>query len=263
MSASGDPVRPHPVLRAWYGDAEARAPFVRALFDATAADYDRANQVLSLGSGAWYRRQALRRAGLRPGMDVLDVAVGTGLLAREAARLAVPGGSVTGVDVSLGMLAEARRHRVPASLVQGTAEALPVADACVDVVTLGYALRHVTDLGAAFEEFRRVLRPGGAVLLLEIARPDGPLARALARLWLGRVVPWACRVAMPGRRTAALMQYYWETIEGCVPPETILGQLGRAGFTEVACTTVLGMFREYHGVRAGFDPATEAAVLNV
>ena len=90
MNDSSGPVRPHPVLRPWYGDAEDRAPFVRALFDATAADYDRANQVLSLGSGAWYRRQALRRAGLRPGMDVLDVAIGTGLLAREAARLAAP-----------------------------------------------------------------------------------------------------------------------------------------------------------------------------
>ncbi len=251
MSASGDPVRPHPVLQPWYGDAESRAPFVRALFDATAADYDRANQVLSLGSGAWYRRQALRRAGLRPDMAVLDVAVGTGLLAREAARLAAPGGSVTGVDLSLGMLAEARRQGVPALLVQGRAEALPVADASVDLVTLGYALRHVTDLGTAFQEFRRVLRPGGAVLLLEIAQPDGRLAQALARAWFGRAVPWACRVAMPGRRTATLMQYYWETIEGCVTPETILEQLGRAGFAKVACATALGVFREYRGVRAG------------
>ncbi len=251
MSASGDPVRPHPVLRPWYGDAEAHAPFVRALFDATAPDYDRANQVLSLGSGAWYRRQALRRSGLRPGMDVLDVAIGTGLLAREAARLTAPGGSVTGVDVSLGMLAEARRHGVPALFAQGEAEALPVANASVDLVTLGYALRHVADLGVAFHEFRRVLRPGGAVLLLEIARPEGHVTHALARLWLGRAVPWACRVTMPGRRTAALMRYYWETIEGCVAPETILGQLRRAGFAKVACTTVLGVFREYRGVRAG------------
>ena len=251
MSDFDGPVRPHPVLRPWYNDAEARAPFVRALFDATAADYDRANQVLALGSGGWYRRQALRRAGLRPGMDVLDVAVGTGLLAREAARLAAPGGSVTGVDLSLGMLAEARRHGVPAALVQGRAEALPVAESCVDLATMGYALRHVADLGAAFREFHRVLRPGGAVLLLEIARPDGRLAPALARLWFGHAVPWACRVTMPGRRTAALMRYYWETIEGCVPPAVILGQLRQAGFAEVACTTVLGVFREYRGVRAG------------
>jgi demethylmenaquinone methyltransferase/2-methoxy-6-polyprenyl-1,4-benzoquinol methylase len=250
-SDPGSPVRPHPVLRPWYGDAEGHASFVRALFDSTAPDYDRANQVLSLGSGAWYRRQALRRAGLRPGMIVLDVAIGTGLLAREAARIAAPGGSVTGIDVSLGMLAEARRHGVPATLVQGRAEALPVADACVDLATMGYALRHVADLGGAFREFRRVLRPGGAVLLLEIARPDGRLAEALARLWFGHAVPWACRVAMPGRQTGALMRYYWETIEGCVPPETILGQLRQAGFAEVACTTALGLFREYRGVRAG------------
>lgn len=245
------PVRPHPVLRSWYGGDEDHARFVRALFDSTAPDYDRANAVLSLGSGAWYRGQALRRAGLRPGMAVLDVAIGTGLLAREAAGLVAPGGSVMGIDVSLGMLAEARRHGVPAALVQGRAEALPVADACVDLATMGYALRHVANLGAAFQEFRRVLRPGGAVLLLEIARPEGRLARALARLWFKRAVPWACRVAMPGRGTESLMRYYWETVEGCVPPETIVGQLRQAGFAEVACATVLGVFREYRGVRVG------------
>ena len=112
------------------------------------------------------------------------------------------------------MLTEARRQDVPAALVQGRAEALPVADACMDLATMGYALRHVADLGAAFQEFHRVLRPGGAVLLLEIARPDGRLAQALARLWLGHAVPWACRMAMPGRRTSALMRYYWGHYRG-------------------------------------------------
>ncbi len=75
-------LRPHPVLPAYYGRLEERGAFVRALFNGNAGEYDRINRIFSLGSGGRYRRQALLAAGLRPGMRVLDVAVGTGLVAR-------------------------------------------------------------------------------------------------------------------------------------------------------------------------------------
>lgn len=235
---------PHAVLPQYYGMAEARAGFVRRLFDDTAAHYDRINRVFSLGTGAWYRRQALRRAGLRPGDRVLDVATGTGLVAREAAWLAGAGGRVTGLDPSAGMLAAARRE-LPIGLVQGRAEALPLADASADFLSMGYALRHVADLGIAFAEYRRVLRPGGRLLLLEIGRPEGRLGRALARAYLGRVVPALCRLTAPRGRDDLLMRYYWDTIEACVPAETILARLRAAGFEAVACETSLGLFKAY------------------
>jgi demethylmenaquinone methyltransferase / 2-methoxy-6-polyprenyl-1,4-benzoquinol methylase len=236
---------PHPDLVGYYGTAAERPGFVRRLFDDTAAHYDRINSVFSLGTGAWYRRHALQRAGLRQGARVLDVACGTGLVTREALRLAGPGGQVVGLDPSAGMLAEARA--TGASLLQGRAEHLPLADSSVDMLTMGYALRHVADLGTAFAEFHRVLRPGGRVLLLEIGRPDGAMAHRLARIYLGRVVPALCRLAAP--RAGTLMTYYWDTIEACVPAEAILRHLRGAGFADVGCETSLGIFRAYTATR--------------
>jgi demethylmenaquinone methyltransferase/2-methoxy-6-polyprenyl-1,4-benzoquinol methylase len=235
---------PHPALPGYYGADAERAGFVRRLFDDTAAQYDRINAVFSLGSGAWYRRQTLMRAGLRPGDRVLDVACGTGLVTREAVRVTGDPWAVLGLDPSAGMLAEARRG-VAGPLVRGRAEALPLADASRDFITMGYALRHVADLSVAFAEYHRVLRPGGTVLLLEIGRPEGRVAHALARAYLGRVVPALCRLTSPRARAGTLMQYYWDTIEACVPAETILHHLHASGFSDVTCETSLGIFRAY------------------
>src|SRR5580658_909763 len=93
---------PHPPLSDYYGDEVNRALWVRGLFDRTAADYDRIERAMAFGSGSWYRRRALERAGLRPGMRVLDIGTGTGLTAREAFALVGPSGEVTGVDPSTG-----------------------------------------------------------------------------------------------------------------------------------------------------------------
>jgi len=235
---------PHPLLGQYYARPGDRAAFLRALFDGTAGDYDHINRIFSLGSGRWYRRRMLLRAGLRPGDRLLDVATGTGLVAREAARITGPSGAVLGLDASLGMLAEARRA-VGIPLIQGEAESLPLPDAGLDFVSMGYALRHVADLSVAFAEFRRVLRPGGRLLLLEIGRPDGRLAHALARTYLGRIVPALCRWTTPKGRSGRLMHYYWDTIEACVPAAAILERLAEAGFAEVRCETQLGVFRAY------------------
>lgn len=238
---------PHPVLPAYYTSLEGRSAYVRGIFNRAAADYDGANAVFSLGSGRFYRRDALRRAGLRAGMSVLDVAVGTGLVAREAMHLA--GGAVVGLDLSENMLAQARRA-LGIPCIQGRAEALPVGDARVDFVSMGYALRHVPDLAVAFAEFRRVLKPGGTVLLLEISRPASRNAAALASVYLRRVVPMLYRLR--GRASVReMMTYYWDTIEACVPPEVILDALRAAGFNEVACHVSLGVFRAYTGRKDG------------
>lgn len=242
--ARADRVAPHAMLADYYANIDQRSGFVRQLFNRTAPDYDQINALFSLGTGGRYRRKALQRAGLAPGARVLDVAVGTGLVAREAQHLAGAGGSVIGIDLSENMLAVARR--LPGlALIQGRAEALPVADASVDLVSMGYALRHVTDLVATFDEYRRVLRPGGGVLLLEIALPAGWLRRILVRAYLGEIVPLLCRCLRSGHQAGTLMRYYWDTIEACVAPQVILETLASCGFTDAACVTDLGMFRAY------------------
>jgi len=182
------------------------------------------------------------------GHRVLDVAIGTGLVARQAATITGPQGLVIGLDLSEGMLREARRS-LDIPLIQGTAESLPLADASVDFVTMGYALRHVSDLTMTFKEFRRVLRPEGTVLLLEIARPTRPMMRHAVHAYLGGLVPLISRVSGGGSDGMRLMRYYWETIDRCVPPETIERSMADAGFTDVRCDVDFDMFRNYSARR--------------
>src|SRR5512134_877007 len=114
MTNKPEPVHaPHPPLQAYFRSEAERRGWVRNIFDRTAADYERVERAMAFGTGPWYRRQALLRAGLAPGMRVVDVGVGTGLVAREAARIVGFASLVTGVDPSPGMLGSAR---VPAGV---------------------------------------------------------------------------------------------------------------------------------------------------
>ena len=241
---------PHPPLPRYYQTEADRSRWVRGIFDRTAGDYDRVERVLGLGSGSWYRRQALRRAGLRTGMTVLDVGTGTGLVAREAATLVGDATRVTGVDPSSGMVGHAR---VPAGvrLLAGSAEAIPAADGTADFLSMGYALRHISNLQPAFAEFFRVLRPGGRLCLLEITQPERALGRLLLKGYLRGFVPAVASVISRHRDMPELMRYYWDTIAACVPPAAILQALGVAGFVEVDRYVELGVFSEYRARKPG------------
>lgn len=238
------PQSPHPVLPAYYASAELKSQFVNELFDETAALYDRINTAAFLGTGAWYRRQALRRAGLAPGMRLLDVAAGTGAVTRAAASI-IGGDAIVCCDPSANMLAVAARKVRGATIVHSSAERIPLPTASFDFLTMGYALRHVVDLRQTFDEFSRLLRPGGKLLILEITRPASRWGTAAARTYFRDVAPmvgWA----VTGRRQASkLMRYFWETIDACVPPETIFAQLRQSGFVEVKRRVELGVFSEY------------------
>jgi demethylmenaquinone methyltransferase/2-methoxy-6-polyprenyl-1,4-benzoquinol methylase len=234
---------PHRALPEYYGDEAEHQRFLRRIFDETAVDYDRIERALAFGSGPWYRRQALRRAGLEPGQQVLDVGIGTGLVAREALSIIGAQGALTGVDPSPGMMREVALPGV--TLLEGRAEALPCADASADFLSLGYALRHIADVDAAFAEFRRVLRPGGRLLILEITRPEGRVAQALLKAYMRVVVPAIARVVARQADTALLWRYYWDTIEACIAPAQVLDALARAGFADVRRHVELGIFSEY------------------
>jgi demethylmenaquinone methyltransferase / 2-methoxy-6-polyprenyl-1,4-benzoquinol methylase len=239
---------PHAPLTEYYGSEPERRAWVRGLFDRTAVDYDRIEALMSGGSGAWYRGHALARAGLAPGMQVLDVACGTGLVTAAALAQVGAAGSVTAVDPSLGMLA-AGGERPGILRVGAMAECLPFSEGRFDFLSMGFALRHVSDIAAVFAEYFRVLRPGGRVCILEITRPEGALARAALKAYMRGIVPLVARVVGRRDETAILMRYYWDTIEACVPPAAVTAALTAAGFEDVDRYVELGIFSEYRARR--------------
>jgi demethylmenaquinone methyltransferase / 2-methoxy-6-polyprenyl-1,4-benzoquinol methylase len=241
------PRAPITLLRQYWSDESGRRRYVDSLFDDTAADYDFVEKLLGLGTGPWYRRGALARAGLRSGMHVLDVATGTGLVAREALAIIGPGGRLVGLDPSAGMLGEATSLDVP--LVRAVGERLPFADASFDFVSMGFALRHVSDLEGLFAEMRRVLRPGGTACVLELTRPSSRWAVVPLRFFMTRAVPAIAWMRGRGGQARALMQFFWDTIEACVPPESVLQALERAGMAGPQRSVSLGIFSEYTGKR--------------
>ena len=235
---------PHPPLKAYYEREGDRRAWVLHIFQCAAGDYDRIERMMALGTGSWYRRRALTAAGLHPGMTVLDIGAGTGLVTCEAARIVGDPERVIGVDPCLGMIDKAR---VPLGvrLLAGSAESIPVCDNYADFLTMGYALRHVSDLSVAFQEFHRVLKPGGRLCLLEITRPDNDCLRALLKAYMRGVIPLVARLIARSRNTPTLIRYYWDTIETCTPPSSILTALQAAGFVDVQRCVTLGMFSEY------------------
>jgi len=244
----GVPTAPHPVLKKYYESDGARQAFVTGLFDGGARHYDWICGVASLGSGRFYRRWVLARSGLGSGMKLLDVATGTGLVARAALRILGEPGAVIGLDPSRGMLQEARKT-LSVPLVQGTVEALPFESDHFDFLSMGYALRHVADLGLAFRECRRVLKPGGRLLVLEISRPRSTMGRWLLRVYFQQVLPLVTRLGTGSAQAELLMKYFWDTIAECVPPATILEFLRASGFVEVERRVRGGLLSEYIGLK--------------
>ena len=237
-------IRPHPVLEEYYPVQADRQSFVDQLFDGAARYYNHIGRMLDWGSGPMYRRQALQRAGLRKGMRLLDVATGTGLVARGGVEIVGDPRRVVGIDPNNGMLREARTA-LDSPLVRGRAEILPFRSDTFDMLSMGFALRHVEDLEIAFSEYRRVLKPGGRVLLLEVSRPRSRVMRWVIRNHFQRILPWLTRITTRSEPAELLMKFYWDTIDQCVPPETILDVLRRNGFVDVKRRVYCDFMSEY------------------
>lgn len=166
--------------------------YVRGMFDRIVPRYDLMNTLMTGGQDRIWRRRAVRLAGAAPGKVALDVACGTGEL---ALALSGAGCRVVGLDFSEQMLSVARAknaglpaHRRP-TYVAGDALALPFPDGTFDCITTGFAMRNVTSIPDAFAEMRRVLRPGGRVVCLELTPPRGRLFPRFFDLYFGRLVP--------------------------------------------------------------------------
>jgi demethylmenaquinone methyltransferase/2-methoxy-6-polyprenyl-1,4-benzoquinol methylase len=175
--------------------AERTAAGVRQMFDRVAPRYDLANTVLSFGQDRHWRQAAARAADLAAGEVAVDVACGTGRLAAELARLQ-PGATVLGLDFSWEMVRRAQaEHGRREGLGFAVADAmrLPLPDASADVVTIAFGLRNLPVPGQGLLELRRVLRPGGRLVVCEFSRPVVPGLRQVYERYLGRLLPLAAR----------------------------------------------------------------------
>lgn len=237
---------PHQPLPDYYpsDDLQARERFIRTTFDDTAVDYNRLETILGFGTGPSYRGRALKRAGLAPGMTVVDVGMGTGIVSQQILKITGEPGKLIGVDPSPGMMAQAK---LPPEVVckLGRAEEIPVPDASVDFLVMGYALRHISDFSKACAEFRRVLKPGGRLLILEITMPRSRLGTFVLKAYMRGIVPLLARFVSKSPTTPMLWRYYWDTIAGCIPPEQVIASLSAAGLKSAGRYVELGIFSEY------------------
>ena len=157
-------------------------------FDKIARDYDRMNRLMTLGLDRCWRRRAVRELStLHSPLSTLDVACGTGDMVVELLR---HGCKATGVDLSEEMLAIARRKTASANFQLGDAEALPFADGEFDAVTCAFGVRNFVHLEQGLSEMLRVLKPGGRMVILELATPDSAIIRPFYNLYTKHIIPW-------------------------------------------------------------------------
>jgi demethylmenaquinone methyltransferase / 2-methoxy-6-polyprenyl-1,4-benzoquinol methylase len=222
------------------GDEKTRR--VRAMFDEIAPRYEFVNHLTTLGLDVRWRRRAVRDLHLPAHSLILDVASGTGDFLREATA---QGYRTVGADLSFGMI---KASVGAACAVQADATRLPFGDAVVDGVTCGYALRNFSDLDGALLEMARVVRPGGRVVILEVAEPTHTLWRAGFRAWFRHVVP-----AIGGLVSDREAYRYLPASTAYLPDAAeIRERLNRAGFVAVNHRLILGgLSQQFLATRSG------------
>ncbi len=212
-----------------------KAQRVRSVFASVAGKYDVMNDLMSLGVHRLWKRFALSLTGLAEGDAALDVAGGTGDLSLGLARQVGRSGRVVLSDVNAAMLTLGRDrlldHGFAGSVdcVVADAERLPFPDDSFDCVTIGFGLRNVTDKAAAIAAMRRVLKPGGQLIVLEFSRPVAPGLKPVYDAYSFKVLPLLGRVVA---QDEASYRYLAESIRMHPDQETLLGMMRDAGFAE-------------------------------
>jgi len=206
---------------------------VRGVFDSVARKYDVMNDLMSLGLHRAWKRFTLETSGIRPGARVLDLAGGTGDLARRFAERVGASGIVVHTDINGAMLIEGRDRLIDSGVVlptvQCNAESLPFASRSFDCVTIGFGLRNVTHPQRALAEMARVLVPGGVALVLEFSRVSGPLA-PLYDWYSFNVLPALGRLVA---NDAASYRYLAESIRVHPDQQELKALMERSGFDRV------------------------------
>jgi len=205
------------------------------MFDRIAPRYDLLNRLLSLGTDLSWRRRALDLARLGERGCALDVGTGTGDFALALLARSPRSATVTGVDISPGMLEIAERRAAKAAAAAryerliASVESLPFADGTFDVAMAGFVIRNVADIPRGLREMRRVLRPGGRAVILDLHTPRNPTVRRLYRSY-SLISP---RLAAALGSDPEAYRYLPRSIEAFYDPEALAALMRNAGFTQV------------------------------
>lgn len=260
MSSTSSPPSSSANAPAWT-DAELHNPHVstqkagkvREMFTAIAGSYDLNNRVHSLWRDQAWRRYAVKCAGVREGESVLDVACGTGDLTQLFAR--TPAARVVGADFTAKMLDFAREKqrderedaKGKITYVEADAMALPFGDAEFDVVSIAFGIRNVSNPSAALREFRRVLRTGGRLVVLEFDRPSWGPMRVMYDFYCGWVMPRTATL-ISGDRSGAY-KYLPASVGTFMTRDEMCAAMAKAGFADVrAQGLTMGICVCYRGV---------------
>ena len=212
-----------------------KARRVRGVFDSVAPKYDLMNDLMSGGLHRVWKDFLMSLTHLRPGQQALDVAGGTGDIAQRLLKQVGPQGRVVLTDINAEMLGQGRDRLLDAGIaagneyVQANAECLPFADSSFDCVTIAFGLRNVTDKAAALASMRRVLKPGGQLLVLEFSTPVAPGLKPVYDAYSFRILPVLGQVIAGD---AASYRYLAESIRKHPDQETLLGMLRDAGLED-------------------------------
>lgn len=231
-----------------------KAQRVRRMFDAIAPTYELVNSLTCAGRDRYWRREMARLACVRPGETLLDIACGTGDVARTFAAAAVRPERITGLDFSRPMLALATARPIAGgAFCQGDALRLPLADASVSIATCAFGIRNFQHLDTGLREMHRVLRPGGRAVILEFSLPRNAVLRGLYLFYINRILPLAAAV-ISGDRSGAY-RYLPRSVVSFSGSDEIAAALMAAGFSDVTChPRTLGIVSVYVALKDA-DPA--------
>jgi demethylmenaquinone methyltransferase/2-methoxy-6-polyprenyl-1,4-benzoquinol methylase len=235
-------------LRASLSTPDGKRRYVRRLFATIADRYDFITRFLSYGQDRRWKERLVHLAAVSPDDRVLDLACGTGDILLHAARGAK---SAVGLDVTHRMLQLAKARKTAdcgghLEWLCGDMTALPLRTGAFDVVTTGYGLRNVPDLGAAVAEIQRVLVPGGRLLSLDFNRPENPVVRAIYLAYL-TVVGSALGFVL--HRDPHTYRYIPESIRNYPGAQGVARLLQQHGFSDVRVIPVLGGLMAIHVAR--------------
>lgn len=208
---------------------------VKNVFESVAKQYDLMNDFMSFGIHRLWKQKTIQMSGVFPGAKVLDLAGGTGDLARAFQQRVGREGQVILADINHAMLAVGRTRLINAGfpeieLVQANAEALPFPDDYFDVITIAFGLRNVTDKMAALQSMRRVLKPSGKLMILEFSKPRATWLEKIYDAYSFHVIP---KLGALVAKEGASYQYLVESIRKHPDQETLKTMMETAGYLRV------------------------------